>query len=159
MFRLGGWERNQPSKSQAAQCGTDPWSSGGSGEGLQASLAAGKALYPFLYSWRHREIPFWHWGRKDILLLLSCLRWGLGTRCVNAAWEAGACCLLGPSARAQPVLDALCSPWRSALGTGGPGEVSLPGRGAGCWQHRMHAVSWEIQWDLFLSAGLLGQQN
>lgn len=35
---------------------------------------------------------------------------------------------------AGPVLDALCSPWRSALGTGGPGgpgEVSLPGGGAG----------------------------
>lgn len=50
MFRLGGWERNQPSKSQAAQCGTDPWSSGWSGEGRQASLAAGKVLYTLLCS-------------------------------------------------------------------------------------------------------------
>lgn len=34
--------------------------------------------------------------------------------------------------RGQPVLGALCSPWRSVLGAGGPGEVSLSGCRAGC---------------------------
>lgn len=46
-----------------------------------------------------------------------------------------------PSSEAQPIFGALCYPWRSVLGTGGSGMVSLPGCRAGCFQHRMHAVS------------------
>lgn len=52
------WERNQQSKSQAAQCGTYLWASGQSGEGLQGGLPSSTGAIPFSVALKTQGNPF-----------------------------------------------------------------------------------------------------
>lgn len=114
-----------------------------------------KVPVPFSVALKTQRNPFLVVRDKRHINTFILSEVGSGDLMCQCCMGSGACCLLGPSARVQTVLSAISCPWGSALDCSGPGEFSLPVCGAGCRQHWVPAVNWELQ-QYLLPAGLLG---